>query len=86
MKGGYIKMAMPTNVSESYLKSLGKSFGYASLSVFEKYNPTLTNIYKSGKEVIRDINRSSNEERKEEAHPEVNEKKEPIVNEEQKEE
>lgn len=60
-------MAIPTNVSESYLKSLGKSFGYASLSVFEKYNPTLTNIYKSGKEVIRDINRSSNEERKEEA-------------------
>lgn len=54
-------MAATQIKSKVYLKNVGKSFGYAALDVFEHYNPTLTNLYKSSKEAVTEAKRSMRE-------------------------
>lgn len=54
-------MATTQTKSKAYLKNVGKSFGYAALDVFEHYNPTLTNLYKSSKEAVTEVKRSMRE-------------------------
>ena len=54
-------MATTNSKSKTYLKNVGKSFGYAAMDVFEHYNPTLTNLYKSSKEAVTEAKRLSKE-------------------------
>ena len=54
-------MAVTNSKSKTYLKNVGKSFGYAAMDVFEHYNPTLTNLYKSSKEAVTEAKRSMRE-------------------------
>ena len=54
-------MAATNTKSKTYIKNVGKSFGYAALDVFEHYNPTLANLYKSSKEAVTEAKRSMKE-------------------------
>ena len=54
-------MATTNSKSKTYLKNVGKSFGYAAMDVFEHYNPTLTNLYKSSKDAVTEAKRLSRE-------------------------
>ena len=49
------KVTVPT-----YLKNVGKSFGYAVGDVFETYNPTITKITKESKNAISSAKASMN--------------------------
>lgn len=53
--------AKNNSVAKTYIKNVGKSFGYAALDVFEHYNPTLTNLYKSSKEAVTEAKKSIQE-------------------------
>lgn len=44
--------------SNSYLRNVGRSLGYAGLDVFEHYNPALSNIYKNTKDTVKEIKKS----------------------------
>lgn len=53
--------AKNNSVAKTYIKNVGKSFGYAALDVFEHYNPTLSNLYKSSKEAVTEAKKSIQE-------------------------